>query len=374
MEDLHKEPELPWWQDPLYVLKLIQLIIPLVLFFIVFFYEADEHMVLDSGIVRFHFASEILFFGLAGPGILFIIFGYIRRLLSDQIKARENLSTLNVDLEQKVAARTIALEERNTELTLANDELKELDKMKSDFVTLVSHELRAPLTVMNGGLELIAQQADVLPAATRRTIDVMVLESDRLTRMVQTILDLSRLEAGKIQLTLGPTAVLPVLERVTKSTLLDNERKIINIVDPDLPPVWADEAILEEVLCNLVQNALKYSPHSQPIHLAAHLENESVSISVIDHGLGIPTESQDRLFEQFFRGSYSQNTAPGWGLGLYFARKLTEAQGGSIQFKSPCWPDLHNPGSQFTITLRVAESPDEDDALEAPGYGGNLTD
>jgi signal transduction histidine kinase len=366
MQESNKpEQRMPWWQNPQSVLRLIQIAIPLVLFAIVFFYESNEHLIFQPGVrINFHYGSEIIFFGLAGPGILYLIFGYIRKLLTDQIQARERLNNANIDLERRIAARTTTLEERNAELMIANKELKELDQLKSDFVTLVSHELRAPLTVINGGLELIAQQADALPPATHRTIDVMVMESERLTRMVKTILDLSRLEAGKINLTLGPTAVLPVIERVTQAFHLINYRKIVKSIDSDLPPVWADETILEEVLCNLVQNAFKYSPQNQPIHFVARLKDDYVSISVIDHGSGIPKESQDRLFEQFFRGKYSQSTAPGWGLGLFFARKLTEAQGGSICFQSPYWPDSHYPGTQFTVVLKVAVSPEEDEVME----------
>jgi len=365
------EKSIPW-QDPRSILRLIQLVLPLMLFGVVFVSEAQEHLFNDLESVSVWFVSEILFFGILGPAILYLVFAYIRKLMKEQIEAKDKLKELNLDLEAKVASRTVALEQRNVELITANNELKELDQMKSDFVALVSHELRAPLTVLNGGLEIAVQQAEALPLATRRTVEVMARESERLTRLVQTILDLSRLEAGKLPLTLGPAAVLPILERVAESVLLHSDRPVKWDIEPDLPPVWADETYLEEIVSNLVRNADKYSHSHRPIHLTARADNSYVSISVIDHGPGIPPEIKDHLFERFYRGKYIENTTPGWGLGLYFARKLTEAQGGSIKLCSPFWEDENGPGAQFTVTLKVTEIPEGEEEAEEGSYGRDL--
>jgi signal transduction histidine kinase len=264
------------------------------------------------------------------------------------------------------------LEQRNTELVMANKELKELDQMKSDFVALVSHELSAPLTTLNGGLEIVIQQAEVLPPSTRRIIEIMGIESERLTHLVQTILDLSRLEAGKLPLTLGPTAVLPILEQVADSVIFESNRPIKWEIENNLPPIWADETYLEEIFCNLVRNADKYSQPHRPIHLTATANNGFVSISVIDHGPGIPVEIKDHLFERFYRGKHIENTEPGWGLGLYFARKLTEAQGGKIDLCSPFWEDDNGPGAQFTATFKVTEIPEGEDEVEEDDHGRNF--
>ena len=353
------------WRDPRFILKIIQLVLPLVLFGVVFATEAKEHLSDGLESVSVWFVSEILFFGILGPAILYLVFAYIRKLMKEQIEAKDKLIELNLDLEAKVASRTVALEQRNVELIKANNELKELDQMKSDFVSLVSHELSAPLTVLNGGLEIAVQQVETLPLATRRTVEVMAKESERLTRLVQTILNLSRLEADKLPFTLGPAAVLPILEHVAESVLLHSDRPVIWDIEPDLPPVWADEIYLEEIVCNLVQNADKYSQPHRPIHFSARIDDGHVSISVSDHGPGIPAEIKDHLFERFYRGKYVENTTSGWGLGLYFARKLTEAQGGSIKLCSPFWEDENGPGAQFTITLKVTEIPEGEEESEA---------
>jgi signal transduction histidine kinase len=358
------EDKLTHWRDPRTILRIIQLILPLMLFVVVFITEAQEHLSNGFENVSIHFVVEVLFFGVLGPGILYLVFAYIQLLMKEQIEAKEKLKELNLDLEAKVANRTMALEQRNVELIKANDELKELDQMKSDFVALVSHELRAPLTVLNGGLEIAIQQAETLPPTTRRTVEVMAVESQRLTRLVQTILDLSRLEAGKLPLTLGPTALLPILKQVTGSVLLHGDRPINWEIEPDLPPVWADEAYLEEIIGNLVQNAHNYSYSHRPIHLTASTGDGHVSISVIDHGPGIPAEIKEHLFERFYRGKYIENPTPGWGLGLYIARKLTEAQGGKIEVCSPFWEDENGPGAKFTVTLKVAEIPEGEEEVE----------
>jgi signal transduction histidine kinase len=356
--------QLMHWRDPRFILRIIQLVLPLMLFGVVSASEAQEHLINGLASVSTHFVSEILFFGILGPAILYLVFAYIMKLMKEQIEAKDKLKELNLDLEAKVASRTETLEQRNVELIIANIELKELDQMKSDFVALVSHELRAPLTVLNGGLEIAIQQADSLPPTTRRTVEVMARESERLTHLVQTILDLSRLEAGKLPLTLGPTAVLPILEHVAELLLLHSDRPIKWDIEPELPPVWADETYLEEIVCNLVRNADKYSHLHRPIHFTARTDNGYVSIGVIDHGPGIPAEVKDHLFERFYRGKYIENTTPGWGLGLYFARKLTEAQGGSIKLCSPFWEDENGPGAQFTVTLKVTEITEGEEEVE----------
>lgn len=360
------------WRDPRLILRIIQLALPLILFGVVFASEAQEHLSNGSISEGLHFLTEILFFGVLGPIFLYLVFSYIQKLMKEQVEAKDKLEKLNLDLEAMCASRTVALEQRNVELIKANNELKELDHMKSDFVALVSHELRAPLTVINGGLEITVQRAEALPLPTRRIIEVMARESERLTRLVQTILDLSQFEAGKLPLTLGPAAVLPILERVAESVLLNSDRPVKWDIENDLPPVWADETYLEEIISNLVRNADKYSHPHRPIHFTVWVENGYVSISVIDHGPGIPTEIKDHLFERFYRGKSIENTTPGWGLGLYFADKLTEAQGGSITLRSPCWEDENGPGAQFTVSLKVTEIPEGKEEAEEGNHDRDL--
>ncbi len=343
--------------DPQVIVRLIQWALPLVLFAIVAGYESWEHLVLKGqALTNIHFTGEILFFGILGPIAVFTALAYIRHLLGEQWAARLELERLNRELELRVAERTAALEQRNAELARANVDLQHLDQMKSDFVALVSHELRAPLTALNGGLELALQQTEALPPAAHRTLKVIARESERLTRFVQTILDLSRLEAGKFNLTLGPVAALPLLQHAVETVLPDGHHPVRWDVPRDLPPVWADETCLEEIILNFVRNADKYSPPALPIQIGAHAADGRIVLTVTDHGPGVPSEIQERVFERFYRGQRGENAGPGWGLGLYFAHKLAEAQGGQITLRSPAF---ETGGAEFSISLPVAESPEE---------------
>ncbi len=342
--------------------KQIRIVLPIILFLIVALYESWEHWVTQGTFgYDFHLTSEVLFFGVLGPTAVFIALTYIVALLEKQMSIGARLETLNRDLEQKVAARTRELAVRNTELANANEELQKLDQLKSDFVSLVSHELRGPLTTLNGGLELALQNAEQLPPEARRILTVMSRESRRLTEFVQTILDVSRFKAGKMVSTPGLVALLPLLRRVAEVICNSQDRPILWDVPSNLPPAWADEMYLEEIIGNLLSNADKYSPVGQPIEIAAHQENGVLQVTITDHGPGIPLEFQGKVFDRFRRVERGDRiTTKGWGLGLYFARSLAEAQDSKVTLKSPVHDDREFPGSTFTVSIPIANEISED--------------
>ena len=342
-------------------LRVISWILPLSLFTLAVGLEFVEETYLEefAWFQQMHFLIEGFIFGVLGPVAVFIVLTYIRRLLSKEQQLRAELESLNQGLETKVAERTTLLAERNRQLDNANQQLLRVDEMKSEFVSLVSHELRAPLTTLNGGLELALQSADSLPPAARRTLETMIDESARLTQFVQTILDISRLEAGRLTLNLGPVAVAPILHRSVE-VILGTRREVKWTLPSEIPPVWADEIHYEQIIRNLLRNADKYSPAEQPIKIMVQVSPGSVSVEVADHGTGIPAELHEKIFDRFQRGHSGESAPPGWGLGLYFAKKLTEAQAGSLTLRSPLWTDHNAPGSAFTITLPIAaDVPDE---------------
>ena len=340
-------------------LSLLQWAVPLFLGITAFVFEFIEHSLEDGLRFDLAFTSEIIIFGLMGPVIVGFIIAWMRELVNAEKRAIEEIHVLNRGLEIKVAERTAALERRNAELDQANRQLQQMDEMKSEFVSLVSHELRAPLTAINGGLEVALQSADSLPPASRRTLEAMMDESARLTQFVQTILDVSRLEAGRLTLNLGPVAVAPILYRAVE-VVLGTRREVQWNLPAEVPPVWADEVHYEQILRNLLLNADKYSPAEKPIEISAQVSDGNVSVDVADHGAGIPPEMQAKIFERFQRGHSGESAPPGWGLGLYFAKKLTEAQSGALTLRSPLWPDRNAPGSAFTVTMPVAaDVPDE---------------
>jgi signal transduction histidine kinase len=307
------------------------------------------------------FIGEVIIFGLLGPYIIRVLLVWMHGLMNAEKQATAAVIELNRELENKVTDRTAALAQRNEELDRANTELRALDQMKSDFVSLVSHELRAPLTALNGGLELALQSSENLPPRSRAILEIIMDESSRLTNFVQTILDVSRLDAGKLAINFGPVAVLPLMEQAATVVLASGQRKVIWDISSDLPPIWADETYLEQILQNLISNANKYSPISKPIHLCATKRDDKICISVKDHGPGIPSSIGDRIFTRFSRFPSTESSPPGWGLGLYLGRKLVEAQNSTIGYVSPIWHDEADaPGSEFYILMPIASTPEDE--------------
>jgi signal transduction histidine kinase len=345
-----------WFLD----LDVLQWVLPILLAVTAISFELIEHWhkqeLMDVGHI-----GEMIIFGIVGPIIIHRLLAWMYGLMNAQKQANAEILILNSDLENKVNERTAALEQRNTELDQANAELRDLDEMKSDFVSLVSHELRAPLTALNGGLELALQASESLPPRSRAILEIMTDESNRLTNFVQTILDVSRLEAGKLAITFGPVAVRPLMEQAAAIVLASGQRKVEWNVTPDLPPIWGDETYLEQVIRNLISNADKYSPANKPIQLCAALNDDKIHISVKDFGQGVSADVGERIFGRFSRLQSAESSPPGWGLGLYLGRKLIEAQNGTIGFVSPIWEN-HGvpPGSEFYILMPIAQIPEDD--------------
>lgn len=343
-------------------LDVLQWALPIFLAVTAITFELVEHIQKDE-LMDAGFIGELIIFGFMGPIIIRGLILWMRDLMTAEKRTSAELHTLNRDLEKKVNERTATLAQQNAELDRLNRELRDLDEMKSDFVAMVSHELRAPLTALNGGLELALQSSESLPPRSRAVLEIMEEESRRLTDFVQTILDVSRLEAGKLALTLGPVAVRPLIEQAAAVVLASSPRKVEWNIAADLPPILGDETYLEQTVRNFISNADKYSPATRPIHLCAELQGDKVRISVKDYGPGIPAEMGERLFSRFDRLQSGESSPSGWGLGLYLGRKLIEAQKGEIGFISPAWRgDGLPPGTEFFIRMPIAQVP-EDEAV-----------
>ncbi len=341
-------------------LDILQWSLPLFLAVTAITFELIEHIQKDE-LMDAGFIGEMFIFGFLGPLIIRGLILWMRDLLAAQQRASAELQALNRDLESKVNERTAALEQRNAELNRLNKELRALDEMKSDFVALVSHELRAPLTALNGGLEVALQSSESMPPRARAILEIMQDESGRLTNFVQTILNVSRLDAGKLAITLGPVAVRPLVEQAAAIVLASGHRRIEWKITADLPPIWGDETYLEQVIRNLISNADKYSPPDKPIQLCADLHGDKIRISVRDYGPGIHAEISERVFTRFGRLQSEESAPAGWGLGLYLGRKLIEAQNGQIDFVSPIWEKNGHPsGTEFYIDMPVAQAPEDD--------------
>ncbi|MFQ5922126.1 MAG: ATP-binding protein, partial [Anaerolineales bacterium] len=243
--------------------------------------------------------------------------------------ARSALEELNRELEGKVNERTRQLEQTILDLAHLNEELEELDRLKNEFVALVSHELLTPLTNIRTGLELLLESEPEMSAEATGSLELVQEEANRLSHLVEAILDLSALEARRFPLHLATVD----LNQVTREVLAQfpDIEAVRTEIPEDLPLIVADERSLKSVLTHLLDNAAKYAPGSD-LQIRAEVENGSIKVTLSDSGPGIPPEERDRIFEMFHRldGSDSREVY-GYGLGLPMSRRLIEAMGGELQ-------------------------------------------
>jgi signal transduction histidine kinase len=350
------------------LLRIVRWLLPLALAGVALVFELNEHLVEGAHEIEPWFFAEVFLFAVAGPVAVFLTLLWVERLVTAYHETSAELAMMNRDLESRIEERTAHLAETgeqlrsaNAELALANEELRQLDRLKSEFVSLVSHQLRAPLTNINGALEIVAADADSLPADTQRTLRILVHEGQRLSWLIGTILDVSRIEAGRLQPRLGPVAVGPLLAEACAATLgVEPSQPHELRVEEGLPPAWADETLLGEVVRNLIENAIRYSAADTSIEVTANLAGDGVEIAISDHGVGVPPEEQERIFQSFHRVSDDEGSVKGSGLGLYFADRLVRAMNGSVSVESPIWPNDEAPGARFGIRLPLAEDAPED--------------
>jgi signal transduction histidine kinase/CHASE2 domain-containing sensor protein len=225
----------------------------------------------------------------------------------------------------------------------------ELQQTKNDVISLVSHEMRTPLTAIQGMTELLAAY-DVEPARRREMNLAINDEVKRLTRMITQYLDITRLESGATEMRLSPVKVEAMLERIL--ILMDpvaaqRGMELKREFAAGLPPVLADPDLLSRAAENLVSNAMKYSPDGTTVTVAARTEEEFVAIEVVDRGYGIPEGSLAKVFEKFYRVPRVQDAeVPGTGLGLPMVREIAELHHGSVVVKSEV-----NQGSTFILRI-----------------------
>ena len=275
----------------------------------------------------------------------------ILRDVTERKRREEEIRRLNANLNEQVAERTRELAEKVEELRWANTELQKLDQMRTEFVSVVSHQLRAPLTNLYGAVEHITANCDTMNTTCSRMVVIMDQQLERLDRLVRDVLNTVRIDSGELVLQSEPISVPPIMAQVVDQMRARTAGRSIYISDkPGLPMVFADRDRVAEVLANLLDNADKYSPPHTEITIETSANDDEVTLSVCDAGPGLPASALERIFDKFYRvdGSDSQ-TAYGYGLGLYICRRLVEAHGGRI------WAEnLRGGGAIFSFTLPVA--------------------
>ena len=258
-------------------------------------------------------------------------------------------------LEEKVRQRTAELEATYRELEVSHARLRELDQLKSDFLGNVSHELRSPLAAIKGYVDnLLDGVAGPLADKPHHYLGRVRDNADRLGRMVSDLLDLTRIESGKIELL--PQA-LPVADVVTDAAdglrHVAVERRVRLVADAAAcPPLWADPDKVHQVLTNLLANAIKWSPPGGQVEVTASGAGESVRIEVRDTGPGIPAAERERVFDKFYQVGRIDGRPSGTGLGLTIARHLVELHGGRIWVE-----EAPSGGATFVLLLPAAPDP-----------------
>ena len=228
------------------------------------------------------------------------------------------------------------------------------NQAKTEFISFVSHELKQPMTAIKGYTDLLVKGlAGDLTDMQRSFLEVIRSNVDRMDTMVQELLDMSRIEAGRLRLEIGQVALREAIEEAVRAIRQEIEARRqtleVEIAEP-LPPVRADRNRVVQILTNLLSNAYKYTPEEGHIRVTVQPDGGVVICSVSDTGIGIAPEEQERLFTKFFRSQHPMvRSVPGTGLGLVITKSLVELQGGQIWVESE-----PGKGSTFTFTLPVA--------------------
>jgi len=282
------------------------------------------------------------------------------------------LERLNRELEQHVEERTAELHQRaeelerlNAELARSNQERQELlereraaradaevaVQLREQFLAIASHELKTPLTALSGYAQIFqmrAQRTGTLSEHDTQNLEHILTQADRLHRMINALLDVSRIEQGRLDLERRMLDLGTLVRRTVAEIQTMNSQQRFDVQSPDTPLWIAGDALrLEQVLDNLLGNAMKYSPHGGPITISITTQDDIVRVAIQDEGIGIPAYDLPHLFERLYRASnVSVDNISGVGIGLYVVQEIVALHGGTVTVESQ-----EGRGSTFTICL-----------------------
>jgi signal transduction histidine kinase len=292
------------------------------------------------------------------------VHGGDRRDIVGQLAAAFNnmasrLEVLTASMQQEIHRATAELtssnkflNEKREQLEASNRKLRELDVLKSDFVSMVSHELRTPLTSIIG----FAKTLRTLPLSKEQQqqyLAIIEAEGKRLSSLVEEYLDISKIESGTISLQRKPVNIATLICSAVDLFSVSLRKGFIVDLPPSMPDIMADGAKVVSVLHNLMDNAIKYSGDSQEIVITGHLKDDGIAVSVRDFGPGIAPDDIDKVFDKFYRGKNPATLRHhGSGLGLAIAKGIIEAHNGKIWCES-----LQGKGTTFSFFLPLQSQP-----------------
>jgi len=283
----------------------------------------------------------------------------------------EEIRKFNVTLEQKIKESTeeirsvneevykknVDLARLSKELSKANEKLETLDKLKDEFLSLASHELRTPMVSIKSYLWMVLEgRGGKVTEKQKDYLDTAYKSTDRLIALVNDMLDISRIESGKITLDLKRIKLNDLVEEVVREMsprALEIGIKISEVFSPSLSEIWGDNNKIKEVLINVIGNSLKFTPKGGKVTIALNQKDNFIETSITDTGTGIKKEDLSKLFQKFSMvGGIRQKdkSAQGTGLGLYLSKLIVELHGGKIWAES----EGIDKGAKFTFSLKVA--------------------
>jgi signal transduction histidine kinase len=256
----------------------------------------------------------------------------------------------------RLAAEIAAREATQTEMAaalethrVANLELERLNQTKSDFVSVVSHEFRTPLTSIQGFADVLADES-LSDEEVKEFAGIVGANARRLARMIDDMLDLDRIESGKARSERTPIDLNTIVTQVADTLQPGSPQHPIRLVlDGTLAPILGDRDQLHQIVTNLVGNAIKYSPDGGEITISTSQADDAILLTVQDRGIGIPPEALEKIFERFVRAAPSGYRFQGTGLGLHITQRLVELHGGRVWAESP-----DGTGSTFFVLLPLS--------------------
>ena len=280
--------------------------------------------------------------------------------LSYQVSVGLENARLYSEMKDFSAKLEAEVKERTKELKKAYDKLKELDKMKDEFISITSHELRTPMTAVQGYLWMLQKKGGELNAKQKKYLERAQGGSERMIRLINDMLDVSRIEQERVELEIRTVELTPIIEEVVDELKIKAKKKKLKLEflagDRPLPPVKADAGKVRRILTNLLDNALKFTEEGG-VTIEGYKKGRFVQVNVTDTGRGISKEDLPRLFKKFGRLESDFVTAAeagGTGLGLYISRALVERMRGKISVQS-----TPKKGSTFSFTLPVSDLPNK---------------
>ena len=307
----------------------------------------------------FHFLSEFWWQFLVAGGlaslIALVVARWLARGMTQPLRDMAQAARRMQQGDYSVRVRTASRDEVGQLAAAFNrmtGELEDLERLRRDLVANVSHELKTPITAIRAHLENLL---DGVEQPDLETLQVMLTQSERLGRLVEQLLDLSKLESGEVPLKREPVRLEPLVSQVVSEIQVarpDRAVRLESAIPDGLPSVQADRERVHQVLFNLVDNAVRFTPPGGAVTVSAHPHNGSVEVAVSDTGVGIPAEHLPRLFERFYRVDPARSRGDGGtGIGLAIARSVVEAHGGHIHAESEL-----GKGSIFTFDLPAVAS------------------